>query len=44
MIDHRFLHTLGIQLIIDKYPQASSPAYYKRIGIIHHIELMHSLV
>lgn len=41
---HRFLHTLGIQLIIDKYPQASSPAYYKRIGIIHHIELMHSLV
>lgn len=40
----RFLHTVGIQLIIDKYPSGSSAAFYKRIGMIHHIELMHSLI
>lgn len=41
---HRFLHTTGIQLIIDKYPSGSSAAFYKRIGMIHHIDLMHSLI
>ncbi len=41
---HRFLHTAGIQLIIDKYPSGSSAAFYKRIGMIHHIDLMHSLI
>ena len=40
----RFLYTKGIKLIIDKYKQGTNPAYYKRIGIIHHIELMHSLI
>lgn len=41
---HRFLNTKGIQMLAKKYHQASNPAYYKRIGIIHHIELMRSLI
>ena len=39
-----FLHTVGIRYIEDKVGQSTSLGMYKRIGIAHHIELMHTLV
>lgn len=41
---HRFFYSLGIRMIVAKKGNATNAAYYKRIGIIHHIELMHSLI
>lgn len=41
---HRFLNTKGIQMIVAKYNHSTNAGYYKRVGMIHHIELMHSLI
>lgn len=41
---NRFPHTIGINLIEQKINQSTSLGMYKRIGIAHHIELMHTLL
>ncbi|WP_155986062.1 sce7725 family protein [Paenibacillus gorillae] len=40
----QFLYTSGIKLIEGKYPNGTSLGMYKRIGVAHHIELIHSLI
>jgi len=41
---NEFLKTVGIDWIIEKNPNGTSLGMYKRIGIAHHIELIHSLI
>lgn len=39
-----FYRSVGIQMIENKHPGSTSLGFYKRIGIAHHIDLMHSLI
>ena len=41
---HMFFYSLGIRMIVAKNGHSTNSAYYKRIGIVHHIELIHSLI
>jgi hypothetical protein len=41
---HLFMRTIGIKMLEDKYPSYTSLGMYKRIGIAHHIDLIHSVI